>query len=105
MKKSMNLFIMGMVLVLPASSFAGEVKPVAKEEVKKEEVKKEEVKKEEIKSEVKEAKDKDVKADHAEFVLDGAKEENTAQIVKLAKDAGASKASFNTKKQHPYIVG
>lgn len=96
MKNSIKTLVVGLAMALPMASFAEEAKQVAETKpVVKEEVK--EVK-HETKAEVKNGKEVvEAKAENMQIMLEGAKDANTAEIVKLAKEAGASKASFNSK--------
>lgn len=75
MKNTIKSLLVGAALVLPLASFAGEVKPVTPQPVAKAEQ----------------------KSGNTQLALEGAKLDNTAEIVKLAKEAGAAKASFNAK--------
>ena len=84
MNNTMKTMILGAAMVLPLASFANEAKSVTQPAVKVEE-----------KSVAK--ADETKKENHMQLTIEGAKHENTAEIVKLAKEAGAEKASYNSK--------
>lgn len=81
MNNTMKAMILGVAMVLPLTSFAEDAKTAAQPVVKEE--------KSVAKTEHKES--------NMQLTIEGAKHENTAEIVKLAKEAGAEKASYNAK--------
>lgn len=76
MKNTMKVIVLGASLVLPMASFAADATTAAPAPA---------------------MKAAPAKSANMKIVLEGAKSENTAELIKVAKEAGASKASFNAK--------